>query len=186
MALTKKILKWGAIVLVGGFVLLVIVRVFHFGNLEKTNEQVEKIHSTRLQLSDVMGENLPPDPGEAADDTIAGVDANENGIRDDVELAVFEKYPKSAKKRAVSLQYAMALQMMTTQEIFNTDTATAVIQQKSRAYECVGDNSEVRNFVDEKQLNTKERKEWDEEFYGKVGSYSELRENICDLDLSTL
>ena len=78
----KKIFKWVIILLVGAFVLLVIVRAFYFYNLDKTNEQVAIIHATKLQLSDVMGENLPPDPGEEADKTIAGIDANQNGIRD--------------------------------------------------------------------------------------------------------
>ena len=76
MTLFKKILKWTGIVLGGAFVLLVIVRAFYFYNLDKTNEQVAIIHATKLQLSDVMGENLPPDPGAEADKTIAGVDAN--------------------------------------------------------------------------------------------------------------
>src|SRR5665811_1396745 len=107
MVLFKKILKWTGIVFVIAFVLLVIVRAFHFYNLDKTNEQVDIIHATKLQLSDVMGENLPPDPGEEADKTIAGVDANYNGIRDDVELAIFKEYPNSAKTRAVLLQYAL-------------------------------------------------------------------------------
>ena len=37
-------------------------------------------------MDDVTGKNLPQDPGAEADKTIAGIDANKNGIRDDVEL----------------------------------------------------------------------------------------------------
>jgi len=36
----------------------------------------------------ILGEptlNLPPDPGPAGDETIEGVDVNENGVRDDIE-----------------------------------------------------------------------------------------------------
>lgn len=36
--------------------------------------------------------NLPPDPGEAAFATLEGVDANNNGIRDEVELALYEMH----------------------------------------------------------------------------------------------
>ena len=53
-----------------------------------------------------MGTNLPPQPYEPENDaTVAGLDKNNNGIRDDVELAIFAKYPKSAKIRAAELQY---------------------------------------------------------------------------------
>ena len=41
----------------------------------------------------------PPD----YDATIAGVDANENGIRDDVELAIFKEYPNFPYLQAVKL-----------------------------------------------------------------------------------
>ncbi|MEK9161258.1 MAG: hypothetical protein AAB822_00685, partial [Patescibacteria group bacterium] len=66
------------------YVILVIIRAFHFYNLDKTNEQVAKIHNTKLTMDDVMGKNLPPDPGLEADKTTQGIDANKNGIRDDV------------------------------------------------------------------------------------------------------
>ena len=62
------------------YVVLVIIRMFHFYNLDKTNEQVAKIHNTKLTMDDVTGKNLPQDPGAEADKTIAGIDANKNGI----------------------------------------------------------------------------------------------------------
>src|SRR3989339_207709 len=134
-----KVLKWAFLVLVGLFIILVIVRVVHFFNLDKTNAQVAKIHATKLALGDVMGENLPPDPGADADKTIEGIDANQNGIRDDVELAVFKEYPNSAKTRAVLLQYALALQMEVVQPIVNMETVTEVITELSRADTCLAD-----------------------------------------------
>ena len=97
----------------------------HFSDI-KTNAEVEKIHNTKLTLDDVLGKILPPDPGVNADKTIAGIDANNNGISDDVELAIFKAYPNSAKTRAVLLQYALALQLEMIQPIVNTATVTAV------------------------------------------------------------
>ena len=123
MEKTKKILGWTVIVLFILYVIAFIVRTPFIIQNKRTTAQVEKIHATKLQLSDVMGDNLPPDPGAEADKTIAGIDANQNGIRDDVELAVFKEYPDSAKTRAVLLQYALALQMEFTQPIVNTITA---------------------------------------------------------------
>ena len=198
MTLFFKILKWTGIALGGAFIVLFIVRWFHIRNLDKTDAQVAKIHATKLQLSDVMGENLPPDPGAEADKTVAGIDANANGIRDDVELAIFKEYPNSAKTRAVLLQYALALQMGTNQPIINKNTATEVVREQSRAFVCIGEivsredlkkfdkeTDLLTEFVRQRQLNTEERKNSRNNFIEYVGSYNSL-DRTCDIDYSTL
>ena len=172
---------------------------FDRANTAKTEEQVIKIHNTKLTLDDVMGKNLPPDPGALADATVQGVDANQNGIRDDVELAVFKEYPNSAKTRAVLLQYALALQMEVVQPMVNTITVTEVVREQSRGFQCVGDiipdrenqesyeklNSLIK-FVKDKQFNTKRKKKCKRYFFKKdVRSYSDL-DQICDIDYSKL
>ena len=177
------------------YVILVIIRMFHFYNLDKTNEQVAKIHNTKLTMDDVIGKNLPPDPGAEADKTIAGIDANKNGIRDDVELAIFKQYPDSAKTRAVLLQYALALQMEVVQPVVNKETVTEVVREQSRAYSCVGkilsridmdkyikESDNLRLFVDERQRNTEQRKKARKDFVEKIGSYSESENEVCDID----
>lgn len=197
------ILKWVFFVLAGAFIILVIARVPHAFQVDKTNNQVAVIHATKLQVDDVMGKNLPPDPGALADKTIQGIDANRNGIRDDVELAIYKEYPKSAKTRAVLLQYALALQKQTAQSLINTDTVVATIQEEDRAYQCIGEilpvdqndekslekyfkNEEtLRSFVKNRQLNTEERKRYRTSFYEKIGSYNSL-DRICDIDYSKL
>ena len=198
MILFKKILKWTVIVLVGLFILAEIIRLPFRLREEKTVEQVAKIHNTKLQLSDVMGENLPPDPGAEADKTVQGIDANTNGIRDDVELAIFKEYPNSAKTRAVLLQYALALQMQVIQPIINKDTVTEVVREQSRAFVCIGDivsreNSRkfdeetnfLTDFIKQRQLNTEERKNSRNSFLEYISSYNSL-ERTCDIDYSTL
>ncbi|MFA5791910.1 MAG: hypothetical protein WC884_02645 [Candidatus Paceibacterota bacterium] len=198
-----KILKWAFLILIGLYLILVAVRVVHFFNLDKTNAQVQKIHNTKLALDDVMGTNLPPDPGTEADKTVQGIDANNNGIRDDVELAVFKEYPNSAKTRAVLLQYALALQMQFVQPIVNTTTVTEVVREQSRAFICIGeilerddenekimdqyfkDGNKLRSFVKEMQLNTQERKDVRNIFLKNVRSYSDLDKG-CDIDYSKL
>jgi hypothetical protein len=126
------------------------------------------------------------------------LDKNKNGIRDDVELAIFAEYPNSARTRAVLLQYALALQMEVTQSIVNEGTVIAAVQEESRAYLCVGNilsrsdmnkyiaqGDALRAFVKEKQLNTEARKQARTDFYEKVGSHESL-DRICDIDYSTL
>jgi len=200
-----KYFKWILLILVAAYLVLVAVRVVHFLNLDKTEAQVAKIHATKLSMSDVMGDNLPPDPGVDADKTIEGIDANENGIRDDVELAVFEEYPNSAKTRAVLLQYALALQMEFIQPIINTTTVTEVITEESRADTCLADTLVPRKspessrssadmekidtyikFIENKQLNTESRKKADQDFYEYLRSYGESTNEICDIDYSKL
>ena len=133
-----KIFKWAFLVLVCLFIILIIGRVIYRSNEAKTNVEVTKIHNTKLTMDDVMGINLPLDPGVLADQTVEGIDANKNGIRDDVELAVFNEYPNSAKTRAVLLQYALLLQTEMAESIVNKDTATAISEEDSKAFDCIG------------------------------------------------
>ena len=99
--MVKKIFKWGGLTVLILFIALVVYRAFVLQAAENTEKQVARIHATKLMLDDVMGKNLPPDPGAEADKTVQGVDANRNGIRDDVELAIFKEYPNSPKTRTV-------------------------------------------------------------------------------------
>jgi hypothetical protein len=184
MALFKKILKWTVIVIGGAFVLLVIARMPVVYNKGKTAEQVAIIHATKLTMDDVMGKK--------------GIDVNKNGIRDDVELAIFKEYPNSAKTRAVLLQYALALQMEVSQPIVNKETVTAVVSEQSRAYDCIGDSvpqKDIQKFYDEtdvitkfvktRQFNTQARRTARNNFLKFIGSYSELSQK-CDINLSLL
>jgi len=191
-----KILKWAFFVLVAFYIILVIVRVFHMFDVEKTDKQVQVIHSTKITLDDVLGSNLPPDPGIEADETVEGIDANKNGIRDDVELAIFKAYPDSAKTRAALLQYVLALQMGITQNFINTDIATEISREVSRGSDCIGRSIPegessfdeylfLTEFARDTIFNTKERKNAETSFFEKVRSYSDLEE-VCDLDYTKL
>lgn len=186
-----KIFMWAFLILLCLFIILVIYRVFYSFNLDKTNAQVEKIHNTKLSIDDVMGVNLPLDPGALADTTVQGIDANQNGIRDDVELAVFKEYPNSAKTRAVLLQYALVLQIETEQNI-NKDIATAVAEKESQSYDCIGkivpiSNDDIqkikeyRDYIENMQLNTVERKNLKIKFDSNVRSFQ--LQSGCDVDL---
>jgi hypothetical protein len=198
----RKILLRALAVIFIIYVALVIYRAFHFWNLEKTNKQVEKIHSTKLTLDDVFGRNLPPDPGAEADKTVQGVDANTNGIRDDVELAIFKEYPNSTKTRAALLQYALALQMGATQSMVNTIIVDKVIGEQSRAGFCVADslvprktpesdrsNTDVEkidtfiDFIEDRQFNTDAREKARKDFYKNIGNFANsVKDEECDID----
>jgi len=193
-----KIFMWVFLILVALFIILIIVRTFHYFDVQKTNTQVSKIHSTKLLLSDVTNTKFPSDPGVEGDKTIQGIDVNMNGIRDDVEIAIYKEYPNSAKTRAVLLQYALVLQMETTQPFLNEEIATEISREQSKGFSCIGtifpdrgsDQSykkllSIISFVEDKQFNTKDRTNSRNIFLEKVRSYSDLNES-CDIDLSKL
>lgn len=200
-----RIIKKAIIVVAIIWFTMVLIGAGRKWYFDKTDSQIARIHSTKLSIDDVMGKNLPPDPGIEADKTIEGIDVNENGIRDDVELAIFKEYPNSAKTRAVLLQYALALQMQTGQGLVNKATVTEVITENSRSHSCISDTLVPRatpessrttaevdkiytyiDFVENQQFNTDARKKANQEFYSRLGSYSESTNIICDIDLSLL
>lgn len=131
----------------------------------KSDAAVAAIHAQRLTMKDVDGSNLPPEPDPAkVDATVEGIDANANGIRDDVELAIFDKYPTDIKVRAAALQYAMALQLYVT-TVFNAETWLAAVEQKSMAQSCIFFSSEPnsasrrahQDFSFDKVINSRAR-----------------------------
>jgi len=156
-----KIVVWVAVVFVVLFIGFAILGFWHKAQLKKTADAIERINARKIDLDDVMGKNLPPKPDQQLNDsTVAGIDANNNGIRDDVELAIFEKYPNSAKIRAAMLQYAQELQSEFS-DIFNNDTWIAVAKDENNGISCLVDLAfgEYNNTVD--QIN--KSKEWIEE-----------------------
>ncbi len=65
---------------------------------------------------------LPPEPDETLNNsTLLGIDSNDNGVRDDVEIYVIKRYAKDPDfpktKTALAMQYAWA-----TQKILETPT----------------------------------------------------------------
>ncbi|MEK7109497.1 MAG: hypothetical protein AAB919_03645 [Patescibacteria group bacterium] len=147
-------IKWPIIVLAVGYVALVGWNITYRLGQASTAEAVAQIHAQKLTLADVEGKNLPPVPDQAENDaTVAGIDKNNNGIRDDVELAIFKKYPNSAKIRAAELQYAMTEQMFLTR-VFDTGTWKAVAEENGRAHTCIIDSGANRKEVETLTFNT--------------------------------
>ena len=194
----KKILIRGFFILLALYAMLVIYRAFVLYGEDRTEEHVAKIHATKLSQGDVMGKNLPPLPSNP-DATVAGVDANKNGIRDDVELAIFKAYPNSAKTRAVLLQYALAFQMEVLQPRINAGTVGAIANEQDRAFFCsaeiienaAGEDAVILavekfgKFAQELQFNTEERRAAHKEFYSHLKSGT-TGESHCDIDLKSL
>lgn len=163
----------------------------------RTKATVEAIHAQRLTMADVDGTNLPLEPDPAlVDATVEGVDANENGIRDDVELAIFKKYPKDIKIRAAELQYAMELQNEL-KNVFNKETWKANAITENRGYQCIGETfprtnlktylqvtASRSNEVEELVFNSLSREERREEIEKYSTSFSLSSGDFCDIDFN--
>ncbi len=181
---------WGMLGLLALCIVITVVGGIHSYRRELTEDMVDKIHSKRLDFSDVDGSDLPTDPGIENDATLQGIDANNNAVRDDVELSIFKAYPDQMRIRAVLLQYASVLQEETMYPL-NDAIATAIAQEDSRAYDCIGtivpqkDNDiqtieGYRAFVKGKQLNTVERKNTQESFDEQAKSFK--LQSGCDIN----
>lgn len=76
-----------------------------------------------------------PDPGAAGKLTLAGIDINNNGVRDDVEIFIATRYASSQKNIQALNQYAIAAQKKILTK--NRDDSFAVATLSSRAMECL-------------------------------------------------
>jgi len=178
--------RWPLLVVILGYVALATWGVFLRFDMDKTDAAVAQIHAQKITLADVMGDTLIKIPDQAENDaTVAGLDTNNNGIRDDVEIAIFKKYPNSAKIRAAELQYAMAEQMYLTR-VFNTGTWKAVAEEVSRAHLCVLEVGANRKEVEAWTSNTQLRKETRTKAFEFITTHGDAPGKPCDVDISTL
>jgi len=136
---TNKIFKIIYILILVLFVAELFFGLYRFYQKSQTQKAIDFINLEKITLNDVMGKKLPPVPDQKLNDsTIAGIDANKNGIRDDVELEIFKEYPNSARIRAAELQYAQALQLELTQ-ISDSVTFGEVMRKSIYSELCIGE-----------------------------------------------
>ena len=180
------------------YIVLVIYRYPIVVEQDHTKATVDYIHAQKITMSDVMGTSLPPVPDEQENNSsIAGIDKNNNGIRDDVELAIFKLHPNEARVRAAELQYAMALQLELT-HVFNSDTWIAAAEKNSRAYECIGETYSKKNLkkfnevtgertieVENIHFNSQIRRDRKKYFDNLASSFG-IPVDWCDIDFLTL
>jgi hypothetical protein len=177
--------KWPLIILVAGFIVLVVWRTKVLLDQEKIGADVAAIHANRLTKEQLYGP-LPQEPDPTANNaTLAGIDTNNDGIRDDVERAIYFKYKDSAKASAAAFQYAKELQMEFT-KVYNSDTLVTVMEEESRGSLCISDvnkKNEIRDLI----FDTNSRKEWSDSIREKyMQSYGLPQDRGCDIDPKSL
>jgi len=178
-------LRWPVYIVVVLFVLYIAYGLYLHIEKDKDDAAVATIHAQKITMADVLGTNLPPMPNKIENDaTVAGIDKNNNGIRDDVELAIFEKYPgqANAKIRAAELQYAMTEQMFLTR-VFDTATWKAVAEENGRAHLCILQSNANRKEIEDWVFNTPVRNENRDKVYDFITGYGPAAGIPCDVSL---
>ena len=101
---------------------------------------------------------LPPDPGKAGKKTLAGIDVNGNGIRDDVEIYIRVNFGKSEKEVQALNQFARASQMGLIAK--TEDESIKAMNAAMRFIDCQNyatPGSQAWKLVEAISLNTPER-----------------------------
>lgn len=191
--------RWPLLVIVVLFIAYVVWGLTLVFKKESTDAAVAAIHAQKITLADVNGTNLPPMPNQAENDaTVAGIDKNNNGIRDDVELSIFKEYPNDSKVRAAELQYAMTEQMFLTR-VSDTDTWKAVAEEDGRAFSCLLETyprtdlqtylkitNQRQKEVEDLVFNTQSRKNSKGRAFDFTTSFGDAPGVPCDIGLNTL
>lgn len=179
-----RIIRWPILVIAAAFLALFIYELYKVP--QRTAAAVAEIHATKITKADVDGSKLPPQPDpKLVDATVEGIDANKNGIRDDVELAIYKKYPNNFNLRAAALQYAKTSQLYLT-VVDSKETWKAVAEENSRANICVARNSRNSNFdvqtsIGDLVFNSALRVEARDDAFRFITSHGDADGNACDI-----
>ena len=71
---------------------------------------LEDVETATIRIEEIDVALLPPNPGPASLDTLEGIDVNGDGVRDDVERALYELHEDSFNNREILKNGARAYQ----------------------------------------------------------------------------
>jgi len=66
--------------------------------------------SVTFSINEIDKEQLPPEPGSQGTNTVAGIDSNDNGVRDDVEIGIYQLHELNHENREILKTGAKAFQ----------------------------------------------------------------------------
>lgn len=103
-------------------------------------------------LESINGISVPPEPDETENNaTLAGVDSNSNGIRDDVERTIAQDFGKDPKK------YDQTINLAIYEQAILTNPTEEVKQAYIQTVKCDDLTSSESNRITNKIINTDER-----------------------------
>ena len=87
--------------------------------------------------------NLPPDPGPAGMKTLEGIDSDKDGVRDDVQRFIVERYGESERAVAALMKVAKTAQLqMLSADTIDRDGAKKLGDQSMRDIACLNSSNE--------------------------------------------
>jgi len=89
-----------------------------------------------IQTGCITAADLPPDPGPAANTALAGVDTNADGVRDEVERALFASY-SSPGNFGEAMRLAKRAQAFLAQPALTTTQARTLLNAEALATRCL-------------------------------------------------
>ena len=152
---------------------------------------LEDVETATIRIEEIDVALLPPNPGPASLDTVEGIDVNGDGVRDDVERALYELHEDSFNNREIlkigAGAYQEALVASGTPDDLDDDVASATTD---RYVGCLMEHSDmdaetelatVRGLM----LNTDERVAAYQEYlagrHGKARILAEITPEDCML-----
>jgi hypothetical protein len=148
------------LIIIAIFVLIGIVISL---KLETTNQtSINPSTTTSPQPCTLDANGLPPDPGSLGEQTLAGIDCNHNGVRDDVErlIASFDISTSSKmtlEKEAINIQ-GFILGTPTEGSVISSTLESIIIDRCFR-YQAGSHYQSLTNTVEFAMLNTSARLE---------------------------
>lgn len=175
------------------------------GSATVTVTYADKSTSIQVEVYEMIERHLLPHEPENPDATLLGVDANHNGVRDDVERWIYKEMPTYHHpeiERVIAMQDAKAYQMALEDP---TNKDDKVLKAMDRAHDCwiYYDLSKKLPFDDsikkfgrnlrDKQYNTKERLktyfQYDYSLKGRVfesSNWNKLTTKVCDKNIDVM
>ena len=141
--------------------------------LEESFENLRDISTKENNATEIIhGHTLPPEPDPTINNaTLGGVDSNGNGVRDDVERAIYKKYDNKLDAvflmdNAKFFQRTLVEPLINAKEIAQYDTKTidcrVFLSKMDKKYKYITFREHI-DYVQDLILNTQERiqKYWD-------------------------
>ena len=96
----------------------------------------------------VDSSKLPPDPGEGGKQTLAGIDSDKDGVRDDVQRWIVMSYPSSADEllRKALGDFAVSMQAMIINSNASQSVLSDIAKQRTKTQYCI-------NYIQDTKLN---------------------------------
>ncbi len=108
--------------------------------------------------------NLPPDPGEEGKATLLGVDSDLDGVRDDAQIGIGERYPHDEPARLALTQLSNSIQLaFAAYEAGNAQAVSDAAGLITKGVDCLFARTEKPSqevlFVENLMVNTDQRSE---------------------------